>query len=189
MQPPAASRSGVKKYQYAAFTRGFSKVSIETPDTTWFSDQPRRLIWSGCGSKLRGTGFEYRPVKRTSYLSSRLCIKAYSAPVAWSVQCCLYGSDVHHKNPWIHLIGEGHSPGFELPSIAVSPGVCRKRRRAIFTNTHESMLWRGVCSTVWQWRDAEAVQQPYSPVCFVSYSCSPVYMYTYYLQLLFTSQI
>ena len=39
------------------------------------------------------------------------------------------------KNPWSHWIGVGYSPDFGLPSVAILPGLCRKRRKAIFTHS------------------------------------------------------
>ena len=49
---------------------------------------------------------------------------------AWGVQCCLWLLCTR-KNSWIHSISVGHSSDFGLPSVAISPWLCRKRRNAI----------------------------------------------------------
>ena len=38
------------------------------------------------------------------------------------------------KNPQRQSIGIGYSLDFGLPSVALSPGLCRKRRKALFTH-------------------------------------------------------
>ena len=43
------------------------------------------------------------------------------------------------KNPWSHSIRVGHSPLFGLPSVAILPWLCRKRRKTIFT--HSSTMY------------------------------------------------
>ena len=43
---------------------------------------------------------------------------------------------VHYKEPLKSFgIRAGHSPGFGLPSVAILPWLCRKRRRAIFIHS------------------------------------------------------
>ena len=39
------------------------------------------------------------------------------------------------KDPWIHSIRVGHSPGSGLPSVAILPCLCRERRNAIITHS------------------------------------------------------
>ena len=46
------------------------------------------------------------------------------------IQCCLW----YYKEPLVLFkIRVGHSPGFGLPSVAILPLLCRKRRNALFT--------------------------------------------------------
>ena len=48
------------------------------------------------------------------------------------VHSAAYGT-VHYKEPLKSFeIRVGHSPGYELPSVAILPWLCRKRRKAIF---------------------------------------------------------
>ena len=45
------------------------------------------------------------------------------------------------KNPWRSFeIRVGHSPGFGLPSVAILPLLCRKRRKAIFIYIYVSHM-------------------------------------------------
>ena len=51
------------------------------------------------------------------------------------------------KDPWSHSIKVRHSPDFRLPSVAILPWLCRKRRKAIFTHWQEISLhgvWYGL---------------------------------------------
>ena len=67
---------------------------------------------------------------RGGYLSSWLCI--CSAPNCSKTWSAAYGT-VHYKEPLKSFeIKVGQSPGFELPSVAILPRLCRKRRKAIF---------------------------------------------------------
>ena len=51
------------------------------------------------------------------------------------VYSAAYGT-VHYKEPLKSFeIRVGHSPSFGLPSVAILPWLCRKRRKAIFTHT------------------------------------------------------
>ena len=54
------------------------------------------------------------------------------------VYSAAYGT-VHYKEPLKSFeIRVGHSPGFGLPSVAILPWLCRKRRKAIFIHS----FWR-----------------------------------------------
>ena len=57
-----------------------------------------------------------------------MCFKGLEGAVLSMVLCTI-------QNPWSHLIGVGHSPDFALPSVAILPSLCRKRRKALFTHT------------------------------------------------------
>ena len=49
------------------------------------------------------------------------------------------------KKPWSHWIRVGHSPDFGLPSVAILPWLCRKRREAIFTyspQVHDNITYK-----------------------------------------------
>ena len=73
---------------------------------------------------------------RGGYLSSWLCIyRAPNCSKAWSVQWA-YGT-VHYKEPLKSFeIRIGPNSGFGLPSVAILPWLCRKRRKAKFIYSH-----------------------------------------------------
>ena len=54
--------------------------------------------------------------------------------------CSVVYGIVHHKNPWSYLKRVGHSLLLWLSSVAILPWLCRKRRKAIFTQSlmHQS---------------------------------------------------
>ena len=58
-----------------------------------------------------------------------------------SVYSAAYGT-VHYKEPLKSFKRRvGHSPGFGLPSVAILPWLCRKRRKAIFIYIHGARDW------------------------------------------------
>ena len=62
---------------------------------------------------------------------------------AWSVQCVY--CTVHCEEPLKSFeVRIGHIPGFGLPSVAILPWLYRKRRKAIFTHSHECQ-WLAHC--------------------------------------------
>ena len=93
--------------------------------------RPRWLIRSSCGSRLRGTGFESRSgrmfvIEVVHIQFSKKLFKSVECAVLSMVLCTM-------KNPGSHSIRVRYCPDFGLPSVAIFPWLCRKRRKAIFT--------------------------------------------------------
>ena len=64
------------------------------------------------------------------------------------VYSTVYGT-VHHKEPLKSFeIRVGYSPGFGLPSVAILPWLCRKRRKAIFIHCSQCTPSQH-CLNVW----------------------------------------
>ena len=75
---------------------------------------------------------------RAGYLTSWLCICSVpNCSKVWIVQCCLWDCTINTDKEPLNLfeIRVGHRPGFRLPSVAISPWLCRKRRKAIFIHS------------------------------------------------------
>ena len=81
------------------------------------------LSRSGWGSKVTGTGFESRQGR--SFVIEVVHIQC-SKYKRTGVCSAVYGTV---KNPWRHSIRVGHNPEFGLPSVAIFPRLCRKRRK------------------------------------------------------------
>ena len=68
-----------------------------------------------------------------------ICHRGCAYSVLQTVQrpgvCSAAYGTVHYKEPLMSFeIRVGHSPSFGLPSVAILPWLCRKRRKTIFTH-------------------------------------------------------
>ena len=90
--------------------------------------------------EIRATGFESRPGRMFVIDIVHIqCSKLFKSLECTELSMALSAM----KNPWCHLIREGHNPDFGLPSVAILPWLCRMRRKAIFTHSfnHSKMYF------------------------------------------------
>ena len=106
-----------------------SKFEPWRSEAEYATSRSRRLptILTGCGSKLRCTGLESRPgrmfVIRVMHIQ---CFKRFKG-----LEFVVLTMVVRCKEP-VKSFTVGHSPDFVLPSVAILPWLCQKRRKTIF---------------------------------------------------------
>ena len=77
-------------------------------------------------------GYQVRIPVGTDICHRGCAYTVYQTVQRHGVYCATYGT-VHYKEPLKSFeIRVGHSTGFRLPSVAILPWLCRKRRKAIF---------------------------------------------------------
>ena len=110
-----------------------ASIRPRSPSCQWVSDPGPRHV-SECQTQVPAL-LEVGP--DGSFVSTGAC----NLEVPGSnhgIYSAAYGT-VHYKEPLKSFeIRVGHSPGFGLPSVAILPWLCRKRRKAIFT--HSALL-------------------------------------------------